>query len=154
MKKYTILFIASILVFAACKKSVAQLEEPSIAFKSISKHLVKDRDSEDTVIINLRYTMAASALGVGTEPSIVYLKDSRFDDVQTSYPFPDETIQKLPEGEPNISGDITLKLNVGTFFALRPDRPDGDTLQFEIYMEDKNFVKSNTVNTPDIYIVP
>ena len=97
MKKYTILFIASILVFAACKKSVAQLEEPSIAFKSISKHLVKDRDSEDTVIINLRYTMAASALGVGTEPSIVYLKDSRFDDVQTSYPFPDETIQKLPD---------------------------------------------------------
>ncbi len=148
------IFNALILVFAACNKASKPLEKPSIALKSISKVLVKELDNKDTVIINLRYTMAVDGVGSGTEAPIVYLKDTRFDDNQTPYPFPDDVINKLPDYEPNISGAITLKLPVDVFFALRPDRQEGDTMQYEIHMEDKNGIKSNTVNTPDIFIVP
>lgn len=152
MKKYLILFIALIFVTAACKKAQKPFDKPAIVFAGISKDMVIDRNIKDTVLINLRYTMAAAAVGSSFE-TVVYLKDSRDQNLQP-FSFPDEVGNNLPDGETNISGQITVQLFADRVFALRPDRPNGDTLHYDIYLEDKDGNQSNIIVTPDIYILP
>ncbi|MCB0696080.1 MAG: hypothetical protein KDC07_01865 [Chitinophagaceae bacterium] len=153
MKKYTVLFASMIIIATSCSKPGSPLEKPAIVFRGISDTIVVDRAAKDTVIMNLRYTIAVDKVGSSTTPTIVYLKDSRDQNVAT-YSLPDEIYTKLPDDQFNISGDITLKLPASTQFALRPDHPTGDTLNFEIYMEDKNGTGSNKVYSPNVYIVP
>lgn len=152
MRTYSILIIMLLITISSCKKSGKALEEPEIIFTGISHDRIANSSIKDTVIINLRYSMAIDAVGDENNPTQVYFQDSRD---QTSQPtrFPVEVSNNLPEGEVNMSGNITLRLP-GIFFTLRPTRPNGDTLHYNIYLEDKDNVKSNTVETPDIYILP
>lgn len=153
MKKYTLLFIVMIAAFAACKKTSPAKEKPELAFAGLSHDKVINGDLKDTLLISLRYTIATSAVGVDTSAPTIYFKDSR-DETVNFQPFPNEIADNLPDVDLNISGAITLRLNAGNFFVLRPDRPEGDTLQYEIYLKGKDGVESNKVTTPNIYILP
>ena len=154
MKKNTLLFIISILALAACKKSESPKEKPEIVFTGLSHNTVTSGDLKDTILINLRYTMAVSSVGADTTLPVLYFQDSR-DQTVAFLSFPGEISGKLPDAENNISGNITLRLNVSNYLVVRPDRPNGDTVQYEIYLKDvKNGKESNRVTTPDIYIMP
>lgn len=154
MKKYTLLFVLCLIAFASCKKRTAEKEKPELVFAGLSHDKVHSGDPKDTLIINLRYTIAAAAVGTQETAPVIFFKDKR-DQTITPMPFSDEVASKLPDGELNISGNITLKLNVGNFLVLRPDRPNGDTTQYEIYLKDrKKGIESNHVTTSDIYILP
>ena len=74
--------------------------------------------------------------------------------VQAPFLFPDDVYQNLPDDKMNVSGTITLRLHAANFLLLCPDKPNGDTLRYEIYLKDKNGVESNRVTTSDIYITP
>lgn len=153
MKKYTLLFIIALSAFAACKKTGPAKEKPEIAFAGLSHNTVVNGDLKDTLLINLRYTIAVSAVGVDTNAPTIYYKDSR-DQAVNPQPFPNEVANNLPEADVNISGSITLRLSAANYFVLRPDRPDGDTVTYEIYLKGKDGVESNRITTPEIYIVP
>ncbi len=158
MKKYTLLFIISFMALAACKKGGPAKEKPEIAFMGLSHNTVVNGDIKDTLLISLRYTMAASGIGNTGDTLFtqVHIIDSR-DCVggnQPPFMFPDDVTQNLPDDEMNVSGNITLRLHAANFLVLCPDRPNGDTLRYEIYLKDKNGVESNRVTTSDIYIIP
>lgn len=154
MKKYTLLFIINLLAFAACKKTESSKEKPEIVFAGLSHDVVTSGDIKDTLLISLRYTIAASAVGTDTTAPQIYFKDSR-DQTVAFQPFPAEVANNLPDEDLNISGNITLRLNVGQHFVLRPDRPEGDTVQYDIYLKDmKKGIESNHITTPNIYITP
>lgn len=154
MKKYTILFIMAVISFAACKKAEKAKEKPELAFTGLSHNKVVNGDPKDTVLISLRYTIATSAVGVDSNAPTIYYKDSRDTQSVLSQPFPSEVADNLPEADVNIRGTITLRLNGANYFVLRPDRPNGDTLRYEIYLKGKDGVESNKITTPDIYIEP
>lgn len=153
MKKYALLFIIMIPAFSACKKAGKAKEKPEVAFSGFSHNTVVNGDLKDTVLINLRYTIAAAAVGFDTSAPVVYFKDSRDQTVNSQY-FPNDVADNLPETDPNISGAITLRLSAANYFVMRPDRPNGDTLRYEIYIRGKDGVESNKITTPDIYIIP
>ncbi|HEY9177573.1 MAG TPA: hypothetical protein VIN07_07780 [Flavipsychrobacter sp.] len=158
MKKYTLLFIIILTAFAACKKAEKAKEKPEIAFAGLSHNTVVNGDTKDTLLINLRYTIAAAAVGTLGDSAYtqVHIIDKRDCVVGNQPPilFPDEVEQNLPEGEANVSGNITLRLPAANFFVLCPDRPNGDTVTYEIYLKGKNGVESNKITVPEIYIVP
>lgn len=154
MKLYPILIIILLFSVFSCKKRGSALKAPEIAFAGFSHDSVFNGDPKDTVLISLRYTMAADAIGNKTQPTQVYLKDSR-DQTEQPFSFPEEIANNLPDlSTPNINGTITLRLPVTQFMTLRPSRPNGDTLHYNIYMKDKTGTQSNTIETPFIYILP
>lgn len=154
MKKYSILLSILILGFYSCSKdSKAPLDEPEIVFTGISHDQIVNGSPQDTVLINLRYTMAVDAVGTKNDPTQVVLSDSR-DQSNQSLTFPIEMQDNLPEGASNVSGNITITLPGNLFFIARPTKPDGDTLYYSIYIEDKDNIQSNIVTTPEIIILP
>jgi hypothetical protein len=158
MKKYTLLSIIILLALGACKKDGPAKQKPEIAFMGLSHNTVINGDIKDTLLINLRYTMAVSGIGnIGdTAFTQVHIIDSRdcIGGNQAPFLFPDDVYQNLPDDKMNVSGTITLRLHAANFLLLCPDKPNGDTLRYEIYLKDKNGVESNRVTTSDIYITP
>lgn len=153
MKKYSLLFAIIITALAACKKTDSAKDKPELAFAGLSHDKVVNGDLKDTVIISLRYTIAASQVGQDSTAPYIAFKDSRDQTVNRQY-FPNDIAQNLPDADLNISGAITIRLNAGNYFVLRPDRPEGDTLRYEMYLVGKDGVESNKITTPDIYIQP
>lgn len=153
MKRYPIFFFIILLAVCSCKKAGKPLEKPEIVFRALSHNTVVSGNAKDTVIISLRYSIAAANIGAGDTIVKVFGIDKR-DDFQSIFPFPNEIDGTLTEEDVNISGNLTVKLSANQFFTLRPDHPNGDTLRYEIHLKDKNGVESNRVTTPDIYIVP
>ena len=82
----------------------------------------------------------------------VFLKDSR-DHNETGFPFPDIP-NELKNASNGITAFATVKINAGLFLQLRQDRPDGDTLYYEVYIKDRAGNMSNKLSTPLIYIAP
>lgn len=158
MKIYPILLFVLFIGATSCKKGGAAVDKPEITFVSLTPNIVKSGFDKDTVLISLRYTIAAEVIGNITNPTEVILKDSREPTLEARLPFPDdisdEKPDNLPEGKNNLSGTITLKLLASTSLVLRPDRPDGDTLRYTIFLEDKNGVRSDSIITPEIFIMP
>lgn len=154
MRKHPILLLILLITVAACKKSDVAIEKPDLDFVTLSPATVNSGNLKDTVLISLRYTIAASGIGAGATPTEVFFKDSRDSNSLNRLPFPDDLAGNLPESEQNISGAITVKIPASLYLVLRPDRPDGDTLRYEMYLRDKNGVQSNKITTPDIYILP
>lgn len=154
MRNYPILIIILLLSIYSCKKRGSALKNPEIAVTGLSQDSVINGDPKDTVLISIRYTMAADAIGNEKEPTQINLTDSR-DLTQQSFNFPSEIANNLPDiSTPNINGTVTVRLPVAQFMTLRPTRPDGDTVFYKISLKDKNGAQSNTVETPFIYILP
>lgn len=155
MKTYSILLVVIIMFAAACNRGNKALEKPEIVFRSFSHETVRSGDLKDTLLINLRYTMATKSLGSETDPSSFILKDSRDPGSELKFSFPNEIYGNVPDPtQNNISGTVTLRLSAGLFFVLRPDRPEGDTLQYEILLRDKDEVESAPVTSGNIFIIP
>ena len=151
-------FIIGILLLAAglssCEKDAAGDAAPVVSNLNISPNTVRSGFSEDTVIIT--FTVDDANGDLGNDPFKkefdVYAKDSR-DNNETGFPFPDMPDEITEDGK-SITAIVTIKLNAGLFLHARQDRPDGDTLTYDIYVKDKKGNKSNIVTTPEIYIVP
>lgn len=154
MKKYPILILILLASATACKKPEDALEKPEIAFISMSPSVVASGNLKDTVLISLRYSIASSGIGLGPTPTEIYFKDSRDSNSLNRLPFPDEVSAELPETENNIRGNISVKIPASLYLVLRPERPDGDTVRYQMYLRDKNGLESNKITTPDIYIMP
>lgn len=153
MKTYSILLFA--IVFAlSCNKGQKPLEKPEISFRGISHQTIKNADDDDNLIINLIYTMATESLGTKDTATKVILVDSRDTVSNQQYPFPTEIYDNVPDPtQNNISGAITV-IVPNNYFTLSPDKPNGDTLQFRVFLKDKDGIESNSVYTDSIYVVP
>lgn len=162
MKRLSIVILISLslLTFSNCRKSPKAVDPPEIVFTGISHTTVKNGDINDTLYINLRYTMTSESVIDKDDTLItatIHLRDSRLgDSVNSSLRFPTEINEYTLGGDAgvNISGNITAVVNVGLNLPLLPTKPNGDTMFFEIYLADKDSVVSNIVKTPDIYILP
>jgi hypothetical protein len=155
MKKYLILSGALIIAASACNKDKEAIKKPQISLKSMSPNTVVTGAPGDTVFIELGYAMAADGIGIPDQGgATLILEDSRDTSLVIREPFPADMVGNLPEGEINISGTLTMKLPAISYLILEPDRPDGDTLKYTIYLKDKNGVESNRIETSDIFILP
>lgn len=154
MKKYLILAGTLLIAATACNKDKKAMDKPQISITSIAPNTVKNGSPADTVIISFKYAMAASAVGTASQPTKLILNDNRDTALILTEPFPEDMYTNLPDGEINIEGTLTMKLPAINYLVLRPDRPDGDTLKYTIYLSDKDGIQSNRVVSDNIYIVP
>lgn len=81
----------------------------------------------------------------------IYVVDKR-NDSTIGYYFPKDITNSSDENE-GISGNCIISL-FGSNMLLRPSRPLGDTLQYDVYIKDQKGNESNRFTTPDIYLVP
>ena len=156
MKWYSIILFVFAIAFVACKKTNNPPSKPEIAFLELSQNTVRNGHPKDTVNILLRYTINGSKLKIKDDPinSTIYYIDSRFDTTITEIPFPADIEVRKDEEDKTISGSITLSFEASRHLVMRPDRPDGDTLRYEIYMKDIEGTESNRVKTDNIFIIP
>lgn len=155
MKKYLILSGALIIAASACNKDKEALKKPQISLKSMSPNTVASGAPGDTVFIELGYAMAADGVGIPDQDgATLVFEDSRDTSLRINEPFPADMVGKLPDGEINISGTMTMKIPAVRYLVMEPNKPLGDTLKYTIYLKDKNGVESNRIETSDIFIVP
>lgn len=151
-----ILLTILVITAVACNKNKTEpIEKPLINFVSMTPNVVQNGSFKDTVIINLKYAMAASGVQSKTdtnEAEVLFI-DSR-EAIVGRQAFPQDMAGNLPDGQKEIKGDITLRLPAILYMILRADRPDGDTLFYKIVLKDKDNTISDTITTPEIYIVP
>lgn len=149
-----VVILFSIIGLAACQKEKAGNTPPSISDLAISPNTVNNGDARDTVFVTFKVTDRNGDLGNDPykKQFDVFLKDSR-DHNETGFPFPEipKDIQSSGKG---ITAFATVKINAGLFLQLRQDRPEGDTLYYEVYVKDRAGNMSNKLSTPLIYITP
>lgn len=151
MKNYSIVFILLLILIVSCGKKDAPVKRPEIRLVSVSPMSVKNGEPKDTLLISLQYNMAAE----GIAQSQVFFKDSRNEDAPIAQFFPEDMTKKnLPQGQVNLSGTILLRIPASQYLVLRPSHPDGDTLKYKIFVTDHKNNTSDTLVTPDIYILP
>lgn len=154
--KYLALGLAGLTAagMASCtKEKKSSGDKPSIQFTGLSGNTIK-AGSNQVIYINFNFSDGNGDLG--NKPSSgnydIYTKDSRNDSSDVNYFFPQDLPDNVEPGR-EISGVCNLGL-LGAFVLLRPNRPDGDTVRYEIYIKDRAGNESNRFTTPDIYIVP
>ena len=157
MKRYSVLAIL-LIVFVACKKKQAAPSKPEIAFESVStKNVVLTNGVDSEAIgMTIRYTLPTANLGGGLQNSSIVLVDNRDTfDTEQSFNFPGDIEDfEVPDHREYIKGTVTVLVPKVPFFNLRTNRPNGDTATFDIYITDPAGVKSNTVTTDTIFIIP
>ncbi|RYD57176.1 MAG: hypothetical protein EOP56_10275 [Sphingobacteriales bacterium] len=149
-----IIALFALLGFAACQKDEAGNTPPSIDNLVASPNTVRNGDPRDTVYVTFKVTDQNGDLGNDPykKEFDVYLKDSR-DGNETGFPFP-EIPKDLQDARKGITAFATIKINAGLFLQLRQDRPDGDTMYYEVYVKDRAGNISNKLSTQLIYITP
>jgi hypothetical protein len=149
-----IVLLFSIIGFTACQKENAGNTPPSITDLTISPNMVNNGDPRDTVFVTFKVMDRNGDLGNDPykKQFDVFLKDSR-DHNETGFPFP-EIPADLKDASKGITAFATVKINAGLFLQLRQDRPEGDTLYYELYVKDRAGNMSNKLSTPLIYITP
>ncbi len=157
------LFLLAIILIGstACQKKSKFPSTPEISYRGISNEVVKSGSPEDFVQISLNFTDGEGDLGYNAngQDFDIYFKDSRtssstgFVGLLLPAQLRDE-IKKRNLDEKGISGIITFQLDASLFFILRPDRPNGDTVNFEVYIKDLAGNESNRITTDNIYILP
>lgn len=147
----TLLCIATLIGSYSCNKNNNAPDKPEIALISVEPTTVKNAFNFDTVKISLRYTIDAKQIGNESSDTKIILQDSR-DTTEAPISLP-QGIDVSSLDSKIVSGTITLILPASQFFIL-DDPQVADTIQYKIQLEDKDQIRSNTVTTPDIYIVP
>lgn len=155
MKLYSFLFIAAIVIAAAaCKKTENGNPIPVIAYGGMSKDSVIS-GSKDT--LSIKFTLTDGDGDVRYEQDSmfeIYLKDSRSTTgVEMGFKMPEIPAGVIKDGE-SVDMHCVVNVSVSDFLLLRPSRPQGDTLSYDIYFKDKAGHKSNTITTHPIYIYP
>lgn len=152
--KLAILFIAiSCFITLSCRKEQSFSPVPYIEFKGSNPDTIKAGASEDTLFISFRFTDGDADLG--NDPSSgnydIFLTDER-DNTLYTYFFPALSDQvRIPEK--GMEGNVTFYLSAA-FMILRPDRQDGDTVTYSLYIKDRAGNQSNTIKTNPVYLIP
>jgi hypothetical protein len=156
---WIIIILATIGGFSACKKSSTGSKTPQISLIKVTPNTIR-MASTDTISISFNIADGDADLGNDPDGTLydIYMVDSRYkggpdvseDTIALRFP-------EIPKGAQNpakgVEGICVLDLD-GGYFYVRDDHPEGDTLQFDIYVIDKALHKSNLINTGDIYITP
>jgi hypothetical protein len=150
--KYRLLILPLLCLFCACAKKKDRNKVPSIMLKGISTNEIKTGSSG---FVHVFFSFADGDGDLGVKPSSgdfdIYTIDNR-DTAKVGYFFPFELPDLRQDNEP-LTGDCALSLE-GAYMLLRPTRPGGDTVNYEIYIRDQAGNESNHINTGDIYILP
>jgi hypothetical protein len=154
MRSYLVLMATATLILGACKKKANIGTSPIITYQRLVPNTVQSGSAKDTV--NIIFTIQDGDGDIGNDPQTgvhdIYLKDSRSNQ-ENPYFLPTIPSDAIIPGE-GINAACTLRVYASLFLLLRPDHPDGDTLDYEIYVKDKAGHKSNVIKTDKIYITP
>jgi hypothetical protein len=153
MRAYiTIISVFTLAIIASCSKPKTYSKIPKI---NGAVFVPSDTDGTTSVRsgnpLDTVYIVLDVADGDGNL-SNVYLKDSRATDL-IPLPFP-EIPNEITDGGNGVKGQCILRIDAPSFLVLRPDHPGGDTLYYEIYVQDEDSQPSNHLTTKNIYITP
>jgi len=125
---------------------------PKINFTELSGNVLKVGSNQ---YLNVNFNFSDKDGDLGVSPSSgdfdIYTIDNR-DTTFINYFFPKDLNQYIDPTH-GVTGQCALGIQAA-FLTLRPDRLDGDTVRFEIYIRDKAGNESNRFTTPDIYLIP
>lgn len=151
MKK-CLLFALTFVLFAGCDKKDSLSPIPKITFVSITPTTVRAGDGEEVIEISFVFEDGDADIDIRPDPgALVYVTSNRKGDTQeVAYPFPqiDESIRDPEKG---LKGIATVFISAA--FYLLDSTQTADTFNFSLYMKDLAGNPSNTINTPDIYLV-
>jgi hypothetical protein len=158
MKSIFSLFVVLSVVFAACVRPPDYPIEPRIEFLGLSKNIVKQGLTKDTLYLSVTFTDGDGDIGFQNNDSTLYIIDTR-DGTRSN------DVQGLPsvpeQGAGNgITGEIRMRIYGGCcsngFIPCSPQLTDKyaqDTVIYSIYIKDRAGHESNRVKTPPIYIL-
>lgn len=149
MKYVAITILLGTFAIAACQKAKSPAAKPSIALRSVSHDSVVTGSFKDTVLIELRYTIARKEV----EGTVVSITDKR-DTTVNEFHFPKELSDSISNDLVNVTGTYMMRVPAAQYLIMRPDHPNGDTVQYEIVMKSGTGIESNKVTTSNIYILP
>ncbi len=156
MNNKSVYIIAVALITVSCNKKVNRDPVPSILYNGISPRTVTNGFVGDTVTIKFVVNDGDADLGNGVDATNhdIFVKDSRSSTgEEQKFYFPNIPKDAVLENK-SMQVYTSLNLDAPQYFVLRPDRPNGDTLTFEIYVKDRAGNKSNIITTEPIYIQP
>lgn len=141
------LFLILTIFFGSCIKQPSYPPEPEIEFKSVSATQIVP--GTDSLVVEIGFQDGDGDLGVkdGDSTLNAFLIDNR-----TGFPYSYQIPFVNPRGNSkSISGTIWITVDP---FALncRPNRPNFDTISYEVYIVDRAGNESNRVQTPDIIL--
>lgn len=139
-------------LLSCTNKSKLSGKVPVISYTGLSGNQIKAGSNQKII---LEFSFSDGDGDLGNTPSSgnfdIYTTDSR-DTAPINYFFPKD-MPKAVNTQLGISGICTLAIE-GEFLLLRPDRPAGDTVKYEVYIKDRAGNESNRFTTPEIYILP
>ncbi|MDI9320189.1 MAG: hypothetical protein QM530_06890 [Phycisphaerales bacterium] len=149
----TALLALGLLLTVACNKTKTPGNStPAINFTGISSDSIQAGSS---AAIRLSFNFSDGDGNLGNKPSSgiydIYTIDSR-DNSFINYYFPQE-LPSVVDPTKELTGTCQLDFR-GEFILLRPTRPGGDTVRYEVYIRDREGNESNHFTTPNIYIKP
>ena len=151
MIKYLAILALVVFTFGACTKTKGT-KIPSIGEVSVHPQTVRAGNPDDKVFISFKVADGDRDLGQSKNSGKydIYLRDKRTDSIIGFY-LP-EIPKEIKDGKDGIEGHCTVIINAA-FLQLRPDHPELDTLQYEMYITDLAGNESNRLDTWDIYLV-
>ena len=162
-----------LLLLSSCWKEPNYPAEPSIEFKSISQENIKDTLGNEVVriYIALNFKDGDGNLGLNEEEILnapyndpadakkqnnFFIK-AYFQDKGQFVPYPELVLEngyRFPRLEPtnqiqSLEGELRYFFDINpTLIPFKfPDYKSGDLVKFDIYITDRNFNKSNTIQT-------
>lgn len=178
MKKKILKFswVPAVFLLMSCWKEPVYPKEPSIEFSSISQEITKDTLNKEVVRVHvaLKFKDGDGDLGLDAEEILEppysdpndpkkannYFINAYMKTNGEFQPYPELTLQngnRFPRLEPT-NGVQTLEGELRFFFDIQPglipfkfpDYKSGDSVKFDIYITDRAFNKSNTIQTSPV----
>lgn len=158
MKKlFTIILIATSIIFAGCKKD-KYTTEPQISFNSITPNVFTAGgfNTGNGPFLSLQLTDSEGDFGFseGEDTSYVYVKNISIPPFDIdSFPFPANSAIQRKDLNAEIVVDLFSGAGLLTGTASPPTRPYTDTLNFEVYVKDFGKHKSNVIKAGPLYYI-
>lgn len=147
--RYSLLFIAVILFFAACKKD-KYTTTPQISFISIAPDVVGSLSASPVITIDI--TDAEGDIGLSsTDTAFIYIRNLLVN-ASDSIKFPD--LEAATKKNFKAEVDFVIPNSVLKCNSLPSGALHTDTVYFEIYVKDFAKNKSNVINsTKPLYFI-
>lgn len=144
---FAVVFLIGI---TSCQKKTST-NVPQITFTQLTPDTTQQGSPFDTVAIQFNITDNIANLASG----YIYIKDSRFDTGFAADILPSVSVSGADPNEA-VHALCTYYM-LGANILVRPDsvhQKNGDTLHYEIYIQDQSGQASNHIITPNLYIKP
>ena len=145
--RFALLISAVTLLFATCIKPQEYPPEPVIEFISVSSQEITP--GEDSLVIEFSFQDGDGDIGANDGDSTInaFLVDQR-----TGFPY-NYQIPFVPAQGNNKAITGTIWVTIDAFsINCRPNRPDFDTISYEVYILDRKNNESNHIQTPKIIL--